>query len=172
MPTLAGLPAKFARLARSLHAAQARPDDAWALAQLTSGEAQVYRRMDPRDREHAVRVARALQAHGPAPEWPTPELLAAALLHDCGKSVRPYRVWERVGAGLVPGVLLRAALVARLPLRGLPGAVRVRADHPALGAALLRAAGARPRVAALVAAHHRPGHDPEARLLHRYDDLE
>ncbi|MFC4456065.1 HD domain-containing protein [Deinococcus sonorensis] len=153
-----GLPAKLRRLARSLHPAQARPDDHWALERLQAGERQVYLSMDPRDREHAVRVARAV-----AQQPGTPELLAAALLHDCGKAVRPYRVWERVLVGLVP---------YRWAGRVRWGALTVRADHPALGAQALALAGARPRVAQLVARHHRPGDDPEAGLLHRYDDLE
>ncbi len=157
---LRALPAKLTRLARSLSARQAQPDDAWALAFLNPGESRVYRGLDPRDREHACRITRALlAAHPGQPE----EVIAAALLHDSGKSGRPYRVWERVAAGLVPLPLARC-----LPL----GAVRVRAHHPELGAALLRRAGARPRVAELVARHHAPGGDAQAALLHRFDDLE
>ena len=155
-----GLPAKLRRLSRSLVATQAQPDDAWALAHLNAGEAKVYLGMDPRDREHALRVAQGLHAELPAA---TAELLAAALLHDCGKQLRPYRVWERVGAGLVPGRLARW-----LPL----GPLWVRGWHPELGAELLRAAGARARVAELVERHHRPGTDLDAALLHRFDNLE
>ena len=157
---LLALPAKLRRLGRSLHAAQAAPDDAWALAQLTAGERRVYLSMDARDREHAVRVAQALLAGQPGS---AAELLAGALLHDCGKSVRPYRVWERVAAGLVPGRLARW-----LPF----GALYVRAAHPQLGAALLSAVGARARVIELVDRHHQPGQDAGAALLHRYDNLE
>lgn len=151
---------KLARLSRSLSAVQADPDDAWALTRLGAGERAVYLCMDPRDREHAVRVARRLVAEVP---WASAELLAAALLHDCGKCGRPYRVWERVSAGLVPVSLAQA-----LPV----GALGVRVHHPQLGAELLRAAGARARVADLVARHHAPGQDAEAELLHRYDGLE
>ena len=159
-PKLLSLPAKLRRLSQSVSAAQASPDDAWALLYLTPGEARVYLGMDARDREHALRVTRALLAVvADAP----PELLAAALLHDCGKQLRPYRVWERVAAGLVPG-----RLAAVLPL----GPLWVRGQHPALGARLLRAAGARERVAELVERHHRPGTDRAAALLHRYDNLE
>ncbi|MGY2893565.1 HD domain-containing protein [Deinococcus sp. UYEF24] len=157
---LTGLPAKLKRLSRSLTATQANPDDAWTAAYLTAGEWRVYIGMDPRDREHALRVTSGLLL-----AWPgaSPELLAAALLHDCGKQLRPYRVWERVAAGLVPGRLAR-----QLPL----GALWVRGRHPELGARLLRAAGARERVAELVLRHHMPGEDAEAALLHRYDNLE
>ena len=153
-------PGKLARLARSLSAAQADPDDVWAALWLNAGERLVYLRMDPRDREHAVRVARRLARDTPTA---SAELLAAALLHDCGKCERPYRVWERVSAGLVP-----IGVAHTLPV----GALKLRAHHPRLGADLLRAAGARARVADLVERHHAPGADAEARLLHRYDDLE
>ncbi|KEF33230.1 phosphohydrolase [Deinococcus sp. RL] len=116
--------------------------------------------MDPRDREHACRVTRHLLRDHPAA---APEVVAAALLHDCGKSIRPYRVAERVLVGLCPNRVARL-----LPL----GALSVRAYHPELGAELLARAGARPRVARLVARHHHAGSDPEAALLHHYDDLE
>ena len=159
-PKLLSLPAKLRRLSQSLSAAQASPNDAWALRRLTSSEARVYLGMDARDREHALRVTLFLLRDVPDA---APELLAAALLHDCGKQLRPYRVWERVAAGLVPG-----RLAAVLPL----GPLWVRGQHPALGARLLRAAGARERVAELVKRHHRPGTDGAAALLHRYDDLE
>jgi putative nucleotidyltransferase with HDIG domain len=154
------LGAKLKRLARSVRAAQASPDDAWARHRLNAGEARVYLGMDPRDREHALRVAQGLLAEVPGA---APELLAAALLHDCGKQLRPYRVWERVAAGLLPGRLARHVPIGALWVRGL---------HPELGASLLRAAGARERVAELVEKHHRPGADAEAALLHRFDNLE
>lgn len=151
---------KVARLLRSLSPGLARPEDRWATRHLTAPEARVYLGMDPRDREHACRVTRhLLREHPGAP----PEVVAAALLHDCGKSIRPYRVAERVLVGLVPNRLSRL-----LPL----GPLAVRAYHPELGAELLARAGARPRVARLVARHHQPASDPEAALLHHYDDLE
>ncbi|UBV41787.1 HDOD domain-containing protein [Deinococcus taeanensis] len=156
-----GYAAKARRLLRSLHPEDAHPDDVWALTHLTPGEAHVYEAMDPRDREHACRVTRHLLREHPEA---SPELVAAALLHDCGKSLRPYWLWERVLVGLIPNRLTRV----------LPpvGAIGIRAHHPELGARLLAHAGARPRVARLVARHHHPGGDPDATLLHVYDDQE
>lgn len=151
---------KVRRLARSLSSRSAHPEDAWAAAQLTAREACVYLGMDARDREHACRVTRHLLRDHPEA---MPEVVAAALLHDCGKSIRPYRVAERVLVGLVPNRLARL-----MPF----GPLAVRAYHPELGSELLARAGARPRVARLVARHHHAGGDPEAALLHHYDDLE
>lgn len=167
------LGSKLRRLARSLHEAQACPDDAWAASLLEPGEAQVYQAMDARDREHACRVTRHLLAEHPQSR---PELVAAALLHDCGKSVRPYRLSERVLTGLVP-----QRWCVALPF---VGALAVRGSHPALGAHLILRAGGRRRVASLVAQHHTPrpraglgaakreADDEEALLLHDYDNRE
>lgn len=160
MPRLRALPDKLRRLGRSLHAAQGKPDDTWALERLTDAEGRVYLAMDARDREHAVRVAQALAVAYPQA---TLELVAAALLHDCGKQRHPYQVWERVSAGLLP-----YRFASRLPW---PPA-QVRAKHPEWGAELVREAGGRERVAALVAIHHAPAGDTEAEWLHRFDDLE
>ncbi|MFC3833285.1 MULTISPECIES: HD domain-containing protein [Deinococcus] len=156
-----GYVAKIRRLLRSVRVEDAHPDDAWAHARLTPAEERVYAAMDPRDREHACRVAQALLRGHPDVGA---EVVAAALLHDCGKSVRPYRVAERVLVGLIPNRLARL----------LPpvGAIGIRAHHPELGARLLAHAGARPRVCRLVARHHHPGGDPDATLLHEYDDRE
>ncbi|WP_293913997.1 HD domain-containing protein [Deinococcus sp.] len=154
------LPGKVQRLSRSVRHTQAAPDDTWALTLLTPAEARLYLDMDARDREHACRVTGALYAAHPDA---SPNLLAAGLLHDCGKSLRPYRVQERVLSGLVPGRLARW-----LPF----GPLYIRAEHPALGAELVRRAGGRARVAELIGRHHRPEGDAEAALLHAFDELE
>ena len=51
---------KLGKLFRAFSPVHARPDDAWAAKQLPKPELEVYRQMDPRDREHAVRVAQKL----------------------------------------------------------------------------------------------------------------
>lgn len=152
---------KMTRLGRSLRESDAHPDDAWAQTHLNPGERRVYLGMDARDREHACRVTRHLLRDHPRAK---PELIAAALLHDCGKSVRRYSVVERVLVGLIPH-----RLVTLLPPIGPIG---VRAAHPEMGATLIARAGGRPRVAQLVVRHHHSVGDPEAALLHHYDEME
>lgn len=157
----AGYLGKISRLSRSLRESDAHPDDLWAQTHLNPGEQLIYLGMDARDREHACRVTRHLLHDYPDA---SPELVAAALLHDSGKSVRPYHVVERVLVGLIPN---RIAHI-------LPpiGAIGIRAAHPELGAQLIARAGGRPRVAQLVVRHHHSVGDPEAALLHHYDERE
>ncbi len=156
-----GVLGKVRRLLRSVREDSAHPDDRWAEQYLNPGELIVYRGMDARDREHACRVtANLLRDHPRA----SPELIAAALLHDSGKSVRRYSLIERVLVGLIPNRL--SALLPPI------GPIGVRATHPELGAYLIAHAGGRPRVAQLVVRHHHSVGDPEAALLHHYDNLE
>jgi putative nucleotidyltransferase with HDIG domain len=129
-----------------------------------AGEADAYRAMDPRDRDHACRVARRLLACHPDAD---PRTVRAALLHDVGKSERPYRVWERVLVHVwTPG----RATAARFPA-AWRGAWRVHAEHAALGAGRLRALGVDARVVELVARHHEaPAGDEELRRLAAADE--
>jgi HD domain len=158
---------KINRVFRALSPAQARPDDAWAATHLPAPELAVYKRMDPRDREHAVRVAqKLLELHPDARS----EVVRAALLHDCGKQVRPYNVLERVLVGLIAPEGPRSSQASS----GLQArtAMEVRNNHPQIGANLILEAGGNPRVAELVRFHHIPGGDTEATWIHQIDDLE
>ena len=158
---------KLGRLFRAFSPVQARPDDAWATKQLPKPELEVYRQMDPRDREHAVRVAqKLLELHPNA----SSEVVRAALLHDCGKQVRPYKVLERVIVGLIAPEGPRS----RQTSFGVKSqtAMDVRNNHPQIGANLILEAGGDSRVAELVRIHHNPKTDLEATWIHQIDDLE
>lgn len=151
------------RTVLGVRATWAAPEDAWAERWLSGGERDLYLAMDPRDRHHAVEIARAVLRRRPdAP----PRLVRAALLHDVGKARRPYGLAERIAVHLWP-----APAPPRAPLRaGMRGAWQVRAHHPHYGAEMIRRAGGDARVAELVERHHAPGGDEEAALLHALDE--
>jgi putative nucleotidyltransferase with HDIG domain len=144
--------ALVARTLRALAPGLARPADDWAAAWLADGERAAYLAMDPRDRDHGCRVARRLLALHPQAEAIG---VRAALLHDVGKSARPYRVWERV---LVHLWTPAADAAERFPA-AWQAAWRTHREHARIGAVRLRDAGADPRVVELVARHHDPPGD-------------
>ncbi len=126
----------------------AAADEVWALGWLAPGEQALWRRMSAPDRRHAVDVARrVVEVTGPGVDrW----VVAAALLHDCGK----------LDSGL--GTFARVAATVWSAVRGRPyatkgnGRVARYLRHDVIGAGLLTAAASDPRTAAWAAEHHRP----------------
>ena len=159
------------RLRQGLNAllAFAQPVDYALVAQhLTPALQDCFALLRRSEQLHSLRVLRALQAQGAVP----PELAAAALLHDVGKTRWPFPLWQRVLVVLLP--LLAPALAARLA-RGdeanlLARPFIIEEQHPAWGAQLARAAGADERVAALIEHHAQPPGDDELLARLRYAD--
>jgi hypothetical protein len=99
----------------------------------------------------------------------SPELLAAALLHDVGKSQHPLRLWERVlvvaGQAIFPNLVNRWGTGEAY---GWKRAFVVAAKHPVWGAEMAYTAGASPMVVFLIRLHRdevSPAVDLENRLL-------
>lgn len=106
-------------------------DAAWAESWLTLPEASVFHRMSNADRRHSIGVARRAARH----DGSDAITVAAALLHDAGKSVDDLRVWERIAATCLGG---RRARWSRY------------LDHENIGITMLLDAGARPEVIAIL----------------------
>jgi putative nucleotidyltransferase with HDIG domain len=137
-----------------------RAGEAAAQGYLPPAAARLFQAMPRYDRRHALRVVRTLEERGHADK----ELLAAALLHDAGKTAEPsgrLRLWHRVAVVLIeaaqPGLLARIAL-------DRPGSWRrlffVQCHHAAIGAELARQAGCSPRTVELVRRHEEPCTQP------------
>lgn len=154
---------RVSQFARALSAPLHPVDMAYAGARLGTGPRGadllvLFSSMPRTEQHHGVYICRVLEGRG----FGDRDLLAAALLHDVGKTVAPLRLWERVSVVLVERFAPRlAAEWAGLPAGGsVPVGVRrgfvVSRHHPAWGADLAAQAGASPRTVAWIRQHHNP----------------
>jgi hypothetical protein len=144
------------RLAQGIRAlnAWATPVDYAAARQVLSPELMdLFQRMRRSEQLHSLRVMAALTAQGHT----DPDLLVAALLHDCGKSRYPMTLAGRTAAVLVR---MFAPEAFRRWSQGAPSGWRrpfvVAARHPAWSAEDMLTAGASPRAAELARRHQTP----------------
>jgi putative nucleotidyltransferase with HDIG domain len=111
---------------------------------------ELFHRMSPADQVHGLRVLRSLLARGEV----DPNLLAAALLHDVGKSQVQLKIWERIfivlASWLTPGRTRRWG-EGELTNWRRPFVIAV--HHPAWGAEMIRQAGGSEELITLVLRH-------------------
>jgi hypothetical protein len=129
-------------------------DVAWVEQALTEPELALWRRMRGPDRRHAVVVARRVElALG---HEASREVLAAALLHDVGKTVSGLRTYGRVIATLSAKVAGHDMSLQWSQTRGFVRRVGLYLRHPELGGDLLAIAGSDPLTVAWTREHHLP----------------
>lgn len=124
--------------------------------QLTPAERDIWDRLSGPDRRHSALVARRVQASlGSDADR---AVLAAALLHDNGKTVSGFRTGGRVFATMVGGVIGRSEerVDQWSPRSGLRGRLARYWDHAALGGAILESAGSDPLTVRWTVEHHLP----------------
>jgi HD domain len=137
-------------------------DEAWAESQLLEGERSLWRTMPSADRRHAVGVARRVDealARDTGEAGDTVDrrpVLAAALLHDVGKTVSGLGTYGRVIATLSAAVGGRDQAEAWSTTRGFTRNVGLYLRHPELGADQLALAGSDPLTVAWAREHHLP----------------
>jgi hypothetical protein len=128
--------------------------EAWVDSQLLEPEQRLWRRMSGADRRHAAGVARRVEeALGPEASRP---VLAAALLHDAGKTVSGLGTYGRVVATLAGLATDRATAEAWSERNGVTRRVGLYLRHDELGADLLAMAGSDPLTVAWAREHHLP----------------
>lgn len=141
------------RLRQFIRHLNARSDPthlASAAAVLNPGLLLLFRSMSAADQAHGIRVLNSLRNSGET----DPDLLAAALLHDVGKSNHRLPGWQRAL------VVLLHRLLPALAVRWAEGAARgwrrpfvVAHHHPAWGAEMVAAAGGSERLSRLIRHH-------------------
>jgi hypothetical protein len=148
-------------------------EEAWARSWLSPAEARLFEQMRGMDRQHAVAVGRAVERHweGEPPRW----VMAAALLHDVGKTVADLGVYGRVVATLSEWVGGADMAEHWADTTGFTRRVGLYLMYPKLGADLLAINEADPRVVAWSIEHHLPEADwtvpvDAGRLLSAADD--
>jgi hypothetical protein len=121
----------------------------------------LFRRMQPSEQVHSYQIFKRLQTAGQV----TPDLLAAALLHDVGKIQVPLSIFDRVVIVLGKRIFRKAA---RRWAAGTPHGWRrpfvVAGQHAGWGADLASQAGATALTVELIRRHHDgPPRDLDAR---------
>ncbi len=128
-------------------------DDAAAARYLSPPLYALYRQMRRSERLHSLRVLRALLAEGHT----QPDLLAAALLHDVGKSRHPFSLPEKMLVVLVKAFAPRRyARWGRSTPRGWLRPFAVSLQHPAWGAEMVEQAGGSSLTVTLIRHHADP----------------
>ena len=118
----------------------------------------LFSSMPRAEQHHGVHVCLVLEQQG----FSDDDLLAAALLHDVGKTVAPLRLWERMSVVLVARFAPRLAAewadvpAGELVTVGVRRGFVVSRHHSAWGADLAAQACASPRTAAWIRQHHDP----------------
>jgi hypothetical protein len=153
------------------HALGAQPDREelrLAASLLTPAQLALFHGMQPGEQAHALSILSRLLIQGEN----HPDLLAAALLHDCGKQLHPInpleRAWIVLAQNLFPARARAWGKVEPEALPELPGwrrSLAVAEQHPAWGAELARQSGASSLLQALIRRH-------QERLDHHSTDLE
>jgi len=131
-----------------------RAAEAWVAERLTAGERELWSRMSGPDRRHAYGVARRVErALGHEASRP---VLAAALLHDVGKTDAHLGTYGRVVATLSAAVAGREMAHVWRTKTGITRRVGLYLLHPDLGGDQLELAESAPLTSAWARQHHLP----------------
>ena len=129
-------------------------DVAWARSQLLPGEREIWQQMNRADRRHSVAVGRRVErALGHEAGRP---VLAAALLHDCGKIDAALGTYGRVVATLSVSIAGQSAAEEWTEARGFTRKIGLYARHAQIGADRLALGGSDELTIAWTREHHQP----------------
>lgn len=133
---------------------------------LTAKQMNLFRRLQPSEQIHALRVLQTIQAQGET----DPDLQVAALLHDIGKARAPLKLWERVVI-----VLGKACFPHRVQSwgggqpQGWKRPFVIAEQHPAWGGEIASEAGTSPLAVSLIRRHQ--SSEPRSPVTQKEDQL-
>jgi hypothetical protein len=152
---------RFNQLLRAVFATVHQREHEWVHGILTADEQSIFYRQTLTEQRHAIDVA--LDIHNQQAAIVElygnifyEDLLHAALLHDCGKSLFPHRIWQRIFIVFIchcPDQWQRL-LVRKKNIFGKTLVIYKR--HPAWGKKITAKAGVPKEIQALIANHHTP----------------
>lgn len=142
----------------------------WAQSILTEAAFDLFLQQSLAEQRHALDVAQVLAKRAlPVSPLEHTILMTAALLHDCGKSLRHVRLWQRIFVVIMqklPEPLWQTLEKSRTPL-SFP--LRLATRHAEWGSSLARQAGLNEEVCLLIRHHHSPVTEL-GKLLKQADD--
>ena len=144
------------------------------LAILEPKEVELFDRLSPAEQDHAYRVMKEVSESDTADR----DVLAAAILHDVGKTLAPTTLYERSFAVIVSALLPKiASQFSQGEARGWRRPFVVKIQHAAWGAELAEKAGSSSNTVSLIRRHqeevgynHLSNEDEQLRLLQLADN--
>lgn len=137
------------------------PEDIkWALNHLSPEASILFLQQSLPDQRHAIHVTQSIvKAKHPLSNDNFINLVTAALLHDCGKSVITIRLWHRVFIVLIQKIpqSVRVCLESGQSILSIP--LKVDTRHAIWGGYLAEQAGLDPEICRLIRDHHNPKTD-------------
>jgi len=131
----------------------------WVSDRLLGGEKLIWNQLSVEDQCHSHEVALNVflrcQDELDVSDEKLRTIVAAALLHDCGKLVSGYGTYRRVGATLFWLVVPSSNAKKWVNKKGLKKLAQYRL-HPELGAKMLKEAGSSELTYVWAADHHKP----------------
>lgn len=155
---------------RALFPIMRSPERAYLERQIPPDALPLFFRQSAAEQRHALDVAQELQSWAlSVSENERRALILAALFHDCGKSLMPIKLWQRVAIVLLEH--LPASLRPKAEqIEMIRVTLQIAAEHAHWGSELAKEAGLPADVCALIREHHQPkshlGH-----LLQKADNL-
>jgi putative nucleotidyltransferase with HDIG domain len=117
------------------------------------------------EQRHALDVALDLWQGGVRDS----QLLIAALLHDCGKTKAPLKIWERVFIVLLQKAPAKVWYLLTESDKPFLAFLHTAVKHPEWGAEMASSVGLEPEIVELIREHHSPKSE-KGKLLYEADN--